>query len=70
MVCEVLTWYGPVNRFWFDGTKRVPDDRNVTDLWNRVYAEIRHLRRRPSARTGRRLRHYRPVRAPARAPIQ
>lgn len=41
MVHEVLTQYGPVNRFWFDGTKSVPEGTNVTDLWNRVYHEIR-----------------------------
>ena len=41
MVHEVLTQYGPVNRFWFDGTKSVPAGTNMTDLWQRVYHEIR-----------------------------
>lgn len=41
MVHEVLTEYGPVNRFWFDGTRQVPDGTNMTELWDRVYHEIR-----------------------------
>lgn len=36
MVREVLTRYGPVNRFWFDGTVGVPDGTNLTELWDRV----------------------------------
>ena len=43
MVHEVLTQYGPVNRFWFDGTTGYPADTNVTDLWERVYEEIRSV---------------------------
>lgn len=41
MVHEVLTEYGPVNRFWFDGTSSVPKGTDMTDLWQRVYQEIR-----------------------------
>mmetsp|Transcript_15265 Transcript_15265/g.39253 ORF Transcript_15265/g.39253 Transcript_15265/m.39253 type:complete len:598 (+) Transcript_15265:41-1834(+) len=41
MIKEVLTEYGPVNRFWFDGTKSVPTGTNVTDLWVQVYDTIR-----------------------------
>lgn len=41
MVHEVLTQYGPVNRFWFDGTSDLPAGTNATDLWARVYEEIR-----------------------------
>ena len=41
MVHEVLTEYGPVNRFWFDGTKGYPKGTNETELWQRVYDEIR-----------------------------
>lgn len=41
MVHEVLTEYGPVNRFWFDGTSNHPKGLNVDDLWDRVYHEIR-----------------------------
>jgi hypothetical protein len=39
MVTEVLTEYGPVNRFWFDGTRDFKG--NVTDLWDQVYSTIR-----------------------------
>eukprot|EP00756_Hemistasia_phaeocysticola_P045537 Hpha_TRINITY_DN19285_c0_g1::TRINITY_DN19285_c0_g1_i1::g.194424::m.194424/K01206/FUCA; alpha-L-fucosidase len=41
MLKEVLTEYGPVNRLWFDGTHTVPKGTNTTDLWERVYTEIR-----------------------------
>lgn len=41
MVTEVLTDYGPVNRFWFDGTHSVPVGTNMTDLWDQVYKTIR-----------------------------
>ena len=41
MLHEVLTEYGPVNRFWFDGTRRVPADLDVDKLWQAVYEEIR-----------------------------
>jgi alpha-L-fucosidase len=41
MVKEVLTNYGPVNRFWFDGTKRVPDGTDVDKLWQQTYDTIR-----------------------------
>eukprot|EP00041_Stephanoeca_diplocostata_P015783 m.302730 g.302730 ORF g.302730 m.302730 type:complete len:514 (+) comp20152_c0_seq1:263-1804(+) len=41
MVHEVLTEYGPVHRFWFDGTKSAPKGTNITDLWEHVYKEIR-----------------------------
>jgi len=39
MVTEVLTDYGPVNRFWFDGTHDFTG--NLTDLWDQVYETIR-----------------------------
>lgn len=35
MVTEVLTEYGPVNRFWFDGTSANPCS-TTTDLWSAV----------------------------------
>ena len=41
MLHETLTRYGPVNRYWFDGTTGMPPGTNVTDLWARVYEEIR-----------------------------
>lgn len=41
MVTEVLTEYGPVNRFWFDGTSSMPAGTNKTELWNQVYETIR-----------------------------
>jgi len=41
MLNEVLTQYGPVNRFWFDGTTGFPKGLNVTLLWERVYETIR-----------------------------
>ena len=41
MVTEVLTEYGPVNRFWFDGTKSVPKGTDVNALWEAVYKTIR-----------------------------
>ena len=41
MVKEVLTRYGPVNRFWFDGTSSFPQGGNITDLWVQVYETIR-----------------------------
>ena len=41
MIHEVLTDYGPVNRFWFDGTKSVPKGTDIDKLWHDVYAEIR-----------------------------
>ena len=40
MVTEVLTNYGPVNRFWFDGTKDFTG--NLTDLWDQVYVVCRN----------------------------
>lgn len=40
MVTEVLTDYGPVNRFWFDGTRANPCT-NTNDLWAQVYKTIR-----------------------------
>jgi len=43
MIREVLTTYGPVNRFWFDGTRNLPNGTNETDLWQRVYALIREV---------------------------
>lgn len=36
MIKEVLTEYGPVNRFWFDGTKGVPNGTNIDSLWHQV----------------------------------
>ena len=46
MVTEVLTEYGPVNRFWFDGTSSNPckaksGPGSVTDLWQQIYNTIR-----------------------------
>lgn len=41
MIKEVLLNYGPVNRFWFDGTHHYPPDTNVTQLWSEVYSTIR-----------------------------
>lgn len=41
MVREVLTQYGPVNRFWFDGTQMAPDDIDLDGLWDKVFQEIR-----------------------------
>lgn len=41
MINEVLTEYGPVNRFWFDGTKTVPTGTDVNELWSEVYKTIR-----------------------------
>ena len=41
MVKEVLTRYGPVNRFWFDRTSSFPQGGNKTDLWDQVYETIR-----------------------------
>jgi alpha-L-fucosidase len=43
MLTEVLTSYGPVNRFWFDGTIDLPKGTNETALWARVYDTIRTL---------------------------
>jgi len=43
MVTEVLTHYGPVNRFWFDGTASVPKGTDLKRLWNEVYSTIRRL---------------------------
>ncbi len=40
MVTEVLTEYGPVNRFWFDGTSSNPCP-TTTNLWDQVYKTIR-----------------------------
>lgn len=39
MVTEVLTEYGPVNRFWFDGTSDFQG--NKTELWNTVRKHIK-----------------------------
>lgn len=36
MLHEVVTQYGPVSRFWFDGTYGFPNGTNVTDLWARA----------------------------------
>ena len=43
MVTEVITHYGPVNRFWFDGTKTVPAGTDQAELWKQVYETIRTL---------------------------
>ena len=46
MVTEVLTQYGPVNRFWFDGTSESPckDVKGgVKSLWQAVYDTIRKV---------------------------
>lgn len=41
MIREVLRQYGPVNRFWFDGTTNAPKGTNMTKLWEDVYEVIR-----------------------------
>jgi len=41
MLHEILTEYGPVNRLWFDAGKALPAATNETDLWHRVFAEVR-----------------------------
>ena len=44
MITEVLTEYGPVNRFWFDGTSGNPCKvvkGGVEKLWQSVYNAIR-----------------------------
>ena len=44
MITEVLTDYGPVNRFWFDGTSGNPCkvvEGGVEKLWQSVYNAIR-----------------------------
>jgi alpha-L-fucosidase len=41
MLREVLTQYGPVNRFWFDGTTGYPAGTDVQELWSRAYETIR-----------------------------
>jgi alpha-L-fucosidase len=41
MIKEVLSEYGPVNRFWFDGTKTVPKGTDEASLWKQVYEAIR-----------------------------
>ena len=38
---QVLTQYGPVHRFWFDGTSDFPDKSKEGKLWDAVYHEIR-----------------------------
>jgi hypothetical protein len=43
MIEEVLTKYGPVNRFWFDGTTGYPAGMSLTDLWDQVYSTIRKV---------------------------
>jgi len=44
MVREVLTEYGPVNRFWFDGTASSScKGAEVTALWSKVYETIRSV---------------------------
>lgn len=43
MVREVLSKYGPVNRFWFDGTTSTPPHTDIAHLWVRVYEEIRNI---------------------------
>ena len=40
MIKEVLIEYGPVNRFWFDGTTSLPHGINKTALWEQVYEAI------------------------------
>eukprot|EP01065_Artemidia_motanka_P032943 TRINITY_DN39921_c0_g1_i1.p1 TRINITY_DN39921_c0_g1~~TRINITY_DN39921_c0_g1_i1.p1 ORF type:complete len:524 (+),score=162.30 TRINITY_DN39921_c0_g1_i1:65-1573(+) len=41
MVSEVLAEYGPVHRFWFDGTTGIPAGTSKNELWGKVYAQIR-----------------------------
>ena len=41
MIREVLSNYGPVNRFWFDGTTAAPVGINMSELWEQVYDVIR-----------------------------
>jgi alpha-L-fucosidase len=43
MLREVLTSYGPVNRFWFDGTTGYPKGTDVNELWRRAYETIRDV---------------------------
>ena len=40
MLEEVLLAYGPVNRFWFDGTSDLPPGTSEGALWSRVYDTI------------------------------
>ena len=42
MLREVISDYGPVHRFWFDGTSDLPGGpAKLHELWGRVYKEIR-----------------------------
>lgn len=41
MLKEVLQNYGPVHRFWFDGSQHHPKDLNVQAMWQDVYKTIR-----------------------------
>ena len=43
MLREVIAHYGPINRFWFDGTTDAPKGTNLTELWQRTYDTIRSL---------------------------
>ena len=44
MVREVLRAYGPVNRFWFDGTKSTPcAGAGKAALWDEIYHTIRSV---------------------------
>jgi alpha-L-fucosidase len=43
MIREVLTEYGPVHRFWFDGSQVCPPDTNLNSLWSQVFETIRTL---------------------------
>lgn len=43
MLTEVLENYGPVNRFWFDGTSHHPSDLDVDALWDEAYKTIRTI---------------------------
>lgn len=41
MLQEVMAEYGPVHRFWFDGTQISPAGTDMTKLWAMTYATIR-----------------------------
>ena len=41
MITELMEDYGPINRFWFDGTSNHPKDLDVKALWDETYQTIR-----------------------------
>ena len=38
---ELISEYGPVDRFWFDGTSLHPQDLDTDKLWDDVYGLLR-----------------------------